>query len=70
MVSIAFILFLLLHFTIFFAIQHARDPNSVTSFMNSTYFAVITYGTIGFGDVTPQSMDFTQAIRYANATLD
>ena len=27
--------------------------------MESIYFAVITYGTIGFGDVTPQSMDYT-----------
>ena len=69
MVSIAFILFLLLHFTIFFAIQHARDPDSVTSFMNSTYFAVITYGTIGFGDVTPQSMDFTQAMEVVRVLM-
>ena len=61
-ISLVFIIFLIFHFAIFFMIQHARDPDSVTSFMNSTYFAVTTYGTIGFGDVTPQSMDFTQAM--------
>ena len=61
-ISLVFLIFLVFHFAIFFLIQHTRDPESVTSFLNSTYFAVTTYGTIGFGDVTPQSMDFTQAM--------
>ena len=43
-------------------LQYIRDKESVTGFMDSIYFAIITYGTIGFGDVTPQSMDFTQAM--------
>ncbi|KAL5252395.1 hypothetical protein ACHWQZ_G015234 [Mnemiopsis leidyi] len=61
-ISLVFIIFLVSHFAIFYLIQYTRDPGSVTSFLNSTYFAVTTYGTVGFGDVTPQSMDFTQAM--------
>lgn len=62
LISAAFLFFLLLHFASFCGLQYVRDPTTVTSFLNSTYFAIITYGTIGFGDVTPQSMDFTQAM--------
>ena len=68
-ISIAFGAFLVIHFVIFYALQHSRDPENVTTFLESVYFAVTTYGTIGFGDVTPQSMDYTQAMEVLRVLL-
>lgn len=60
-ISAAFVIFLILHFVIFWAIQHLRQASN-TGFLDSIYFAVITYGTVGFGDITPQSMSFTETM--------
>ena len=58
-ISTAFVIFLNIHFLIFWSIQHMRQKEN-TGFLDSIYFAVITYGTVGFGDITPQSMQFTE----------
>ncbi|HIK43256.1 MAG TPA: ion transporter [Leptolyngbyaceae cyanobacterium M65_K2018_010] len=38
-----------------FQVEHPRNPEVFTTFLDALYFAVVTMTTVGYGDVTPVS---------------